>query len=407
MLPVSMTIEEIKDGSITSTQGFLAGATCAGIKSARNALDLTILISEAPCRPATMFTTNKIKAAPVVLSMKHIKTGQTGAIVVNSGCANACTGKQGLKDAREVTEIVAAGLCLEPEQVLVASTGLIGATLPMKQVRDALDRIKIAAGGGHDFARAIMTTDTFAKEIAVSVRTEAGSFVIAGAAKGSGMIHPNLATLLCFLTTDAEVDASFLQRALKTAVERSLNMVTIDGDCSTNDCVFLLANGLAANEKIRSASPLAGVFQEALDRVCTGLAKSIARDGEGASRLIEVRLKGARTTGDARQGARTIAGSSLVKAAIHGNDPNWGRIVAALGRSGAEVRETRIELSLNGFTLMKKGEPQQFDASAVSKALSAPEVRIVVDLHLGKGEATAWGCDLSEEYVTINSDYST
>ncbi|MBI4332882.1 MAG: bifunctional ornithine acetyltransferase/N-acetylglutamate synthase [Chloroflexi bacterium] len=431
-----MPIEELTGGSITSPQGFLAGATYAGIKKPGDGvLDLAILTSEAPCHAAALFTTNKIKAAPVLLSRERVKSGGTLAVVVNSGCANACTGRQGLKDAREITGAVAEGMCARPEQVLAASTGVIGVPLPMERIRQDLGMIVLAADGGHGFARAIMTTDTRPKEIAVSVRAEESplvplsqrgrriaeesplgplfergkrvSFTVAGAAKGSGMIHPDLATMLCFLTTDAVVRPDFLHRALTKAVGNSLNMVSVDGDSSTNDSVFLLANGMAGNEEIGPRSPLAGVFQEALDRVCIYLAKSIARDGEGATRRIEVQVKGARNTGDARKAARCIAGSSLVKAAVHGNDPNWGRIVAALGRSGAEVRESRIDLRLNGFALMKKGEPQPFDEQEVSQKMAAEQVDIALDLHLGRGQATAWGCDLSEEYVTINSVYTT
>ncbi len=403
-----MTIENIFGGSITSPQGYLAGATYAGIKKARKGvLDLTILTSESPCQAAALFTRNKIKAAPILLSQENLKKAQPGAVVVNSGCANACTGQQGMKDARETAEIVAQGLSLRPDQVLAASTGLIGALLPMKKIRKSLEKIVLAGDSGHDFARAIMTTDTCAKEIAVSVKEQGASFVVAGAAKGSGMIHPDLATMLCFLTTDADVEPGFLHKALKKAVDRSLHMLTVDGDCSTNDCIFLLANGMSGNETIGAGSPLAGIFQEALDRVCIHLARAIARDGEGATKLIEVQVRGARTMADARLSARCIAGSSLLKAAVHGNDPNWGRVIAALGRSGAELDDSRIELTLNGFTLMNKGEPQAFDEKLVSKKMKAPEVHIDVNLHLGRAEATAWGCDLSEEYVTINSDYST
>lgn len=403
-----MPIEEIKDGAITSPQGFLAGAAYAGIKKAgEGVLDVALLVSEAPCRAAALFTTNKIKAAPVLVSRKHLNGNLPGAVVVNSGCANACTGKQGLKDAREITGIVADGLSMRPEDVLIASTGVIGVLLPMEKIRETLDTIVLSYDGGHRFAHAIMTTDTFAKEIALSVKSGGASFIIAGACKGAGMIHPDLATMLCFLTTDAAVDQNFLQSALKKAAGDSLNMVSVDNDCSTNDTVFLLSNGMAGTDEIGPKSPLAGVFQEALDHICVYLAKAIARDGEGATKLIEVRVRGAGSVADARRAARCIADSSLVKAAVHGNDPNWGRIVCALGCSGARIRESKIELSMNGTVLMKNGEPQPFDATLESRRMDVPEVDILLDLHLGKGEAAAWGCDLSEEYVTINSDYTT
>jgi glutamate N-acetyltransferase/amino-acid N-acetyltransferase len=395
----------IPSGSVSSASGFLAGAVHAGIKS-EDELDLAILCSEVPCKAAGVFTTNQIKSAPVVLSQKHIAKGRAQAVVVNSGCANACMGGQGLADARGMANLAAAKLGLSPEDILVVSTGIIGVPLPMDKIRTGIPKIKPTRGGGHDFCRAIMTTDTRPKELAVQVDSKGTKFTIGGVAKGIGMIHPNLATMLCFIATDALVSADFLQEALQKAVDCSFNMVSIDGDTSPNDCAFLLANGLAGNEPIDFDN--SGAFQGALNAVCTHLAKSMARDGEGATKLIEVIVERAEDLAGARQAARTIAGSPLVKAAIHGNDPNWGRIVAALGRSGTRVREERLDVYLNDVCVMKQGCPTPFNKEEMKLALSKSDnVRIRLCLNLGDGQATAWGCDLSEEYVRINSRYTT
>jgi len=395
----------IPSGSVSSASGFLAGAVHAGIKN-KGELDLAILCSEVPCKAAGVFTTSQIKSAPVILSQKHIAKGRAQAIVVNSGCANACMGGQGLADALEMANLAAAKLGISPEEVLVASTGIIGVPLPMDKIRTGIPEIKPTRGGGHDFCRAIMTTDTRPKELTVQIDSKGTKFTIGGVAKGIGMIHPNLATMLCFIATDAVVSADFLPAALQKAVDCSFNMVSIDGDTSPNDCAFLLANGLAGNEPIDFDN--GGDFQEALTAVCTHLAKSMARDGEGATKLIEVIVERAEDQAGARQAARTIAGSPLVKAALHGNDPNWGRIVAALGRSGARVREDRLDVYLNDVCVMKQGCPAPFNKEEMKSALSNNDnVLIRLSLHLGDGQATAWGCDLSEEYVRINSRYTT
>jgi len=395
----------IPSGSVTSASGFLAGAVHAGIKS-EDELDLAILCSEVPCKAAGVFTTTQIKSAPVMLSQKHIAKKRAQAIVVNSGCANACMGGQGLADARGMANLAAAKLGISPEEVLVASTGIIGVPLPMDKIKAGIPRIKPTREGGHGFCRAIMTTDTRPKEMAVQVDLKGTKFTIGAVAKGIGMVHPNLATMLCFIATDAVVGTDFLPAALRKAVDCSFNMVSIDGDTSPNDCAFLLANGLAGNEPIDFDN--GGDFQEALNAVCTHLAKSMARDGEGATKLIEVMVERAGDQAGARQAARTIAGSPLVKAAIHGNDPNWGRIVAALGRSGAKVREDRVDVYLNDVCVMKQGSPAPFSKKEMISALSKSDnVLIRLCLNLGDGQATAWGCDLSEEYVRINSRYTT
>jgi len=399
-------IDFITTGTVTSPRGFYAGATYAGIKEkAEGNLDLGILFSEAPCVAAAVFTTNKIKAAPVVLCQQRLQSGRATAVVVNSGCANACTGEQGLADAAEMTVLTARGNGISAEDVLVASTGVIGQPLPMKLIRAGIEQIVLTPDGGHDLARAIMTTDTVPKEAAV--RAGDGGFSIGGVVKGSGMIHPQMGTLLCFLTTDAAVDIDFLKLALRKAVDVSFNMVSIDGDTSPNDMALIMANGLAGNAVISEASGEADIFQQGLDRVCIHLAKSLARDGEGASKLIEVTVSGATGLDEARLAARTVVGSSLVKAAVHGNDPNWGRIIAAVGRSGVAVVEAKLDLAIGNISLVRAGQVLPFTKSSVIDVLRGSEVSIGLNLNLGTATATAWGCELSEEYVTINSQYTT
>ena len=399
-------IEVIPSGSVTSPRGFHAGATFAGIKGKPEGKpDIGILFSGVPCAAAALYTTNRIKAAPIVLSQQRLQSGRVVAVVVNSGCANACTGEQGMADAVEMSELAAKQVGVSPEDVVVASTGVIGQRLPVERIRDGIMQIVLSADGGHELARAIMTTDTVPKEVAV--RAGESQFIIGGAAKGSGMIHPDLATMLGFLTTDANVDVGFLRLALQQAANISFNMVSIDGDTSTNDMVLIMANRLAGGELIAQGSRQADTFQQALNQVCIYLAKAIARDGEGATKLIEVTVNGASSVAEARLAARAIVSSSLVKAAVHGNDPNWGRIIAAAGRSGVEVVESKVDLCLGGICLLQTGQPLPVDRETVVKILDSSEVHIVLNLNMGGAAATAWGCDLSEEYVTINSQYTT
>jgi glutamate N-acetyltransferase/amino-acid N-acetyltransferase len=394
----------IPAGGVTSPQGFLAGATSAGIKYAeKRRLDLGILFSKTPSTAAAVFTTNRVPAAPVRLDRKRLRKSVVRAVVMNSGSANACTGEKGMADALEMTELTAWHVGVAPEEVLAASTGLIGAPLPMQRIRKAIPSIVLSVEGGHDLARAIMTTDTVPKEAAVT----ADGFIIGGMLKGSGMIHPELATLLCFLTTDAPVDAAFLRQALHRAVAVSFNMLSIDSDSSTNDTVLIMASGLAGGARIAKGSHRAALFQRALDKLCIHLARESACDGEGATKLIEASVSGAASIKDARLAARTIVGSMLVKAAVHGSDPNWGRVLAAAGRSGAAVAPEKMELNIGGIRLVKDGGPVSFDKKAVVKYLDGQEVLIALNLHLGRAEATAWGCDLSEEYVKINAEYTT
>jgi len=400
-----MDFSLIPDGTVTSVPGFVAGAVHAGIKD-KDELDLAILYSKMPCVATGVFTTNLVKSAPIILSQRHLTQRKARAIVVNSGCANACLGEQGMTDVSEMAILTATKVSIPSQEVLVASTGVIGKPLPMSQVRNGIEKIEPHEDGGHELARAMMTTDTRPKEIAIQVEAKEGKFTIGGVAKGAGMMHPELATMLCFITTDAAVNIDFLQQSLKKAVDVSFNMLSIDGETSPSDCVFLLANGLAGNTEIGFNN--GEDFQNTLNEVCVSLAKSIARDGEGATKLIEVVVEGAVNQTEARQAARTIVSSPLVKAAMHGGDPNWGRIVAALGRSGAKIREDKLDVHLNDICVMKQGSPTRFDAEELRTSLArANKVPIKVYLNLGDGTATAWGCDLSEEYVRINSEHAT
>ena len=401
-------ISFIASGTVTSPKGFQAGATYAGIKKRTDSvLDLGILLSEAPCAAAGLFTTNRIKAAPVVLSRRRLPSERVMAVVVNSGCANASVGEPGLNDAVKMAGLAAQSIGVSPEAVLVASTGVIGKRLPMELIETGIRQIAVSRNGGHELARAIMTTDTVPKEGAMAINAGESGFSIGGIAKGSGMIHPDLATLLCFLTTDAAVNIGFLRLSLQKAVAVSFNMVSIDGDTSPNDMVLIMANGLAGSRLISEGSRSADTFQQALSKLCIYLAKGIARDGEGATKLIEVTVSGASSTEEARLAARTIVSSPLVKTAVHGSDPNWGRILAAVGRSGVEVVESKTVLYIGNICLVKAGCPVSFNREEVVRVLDSSEVPVRLELNLGTATATAWGCDLSREYVTINSEYTT
>ncbi len=404
----SADIQTEKASGVTLAQSYTAGATYCGLKRKKGSLDLGMLYSQRPASAAGLFTTNKVKAAPVVLSHENLfKTkGKARAVVVNSGSANASVGKQGIKDAREMAELAAEHLHLDPSEIMVASTGVIGVELPMGLIRTGIKKIEMSPDGGLSFARSIITTDLKTKEFATSSTVNKKKFTIGGCAKGSGMIHPNLATMLSFITTDAAVDPVFLDKCLRKAVDNSFNMITVDGDTSTNDSVFIFANG-ASGVKIAPNTPAAAAFEKALSEVCTHLAIDIARDGEGAQKLITVRVESARTQNDARMAAKTIASSNLVKSAVRGNDPNWGRVLAALGRSGADIDERKITMHINAICTMDGGMPIPFYKEAAVAAMSEPEVTIRVQLGIGKYDATAWGCDLTEEYVRINSSYTT
>ena len=406
---MSGAIEFVDGGTVTTPQGFRAGATYAGLKTfAEDKLDLGILLSQTACATAGVFTTSTVKSPTVTVDRQRLAQGiPMRGLIVNAGIANTCVGEQGFIDAEEMTTLAAQKTGAAPEQILVCSTGVIGVELPMSLIRSGVEQLELTGRGGPDLARAIMTTDTRPKEVAVSFEVGGRQAALGGIAKGSGMIHPNMATMLSFLTTDAAVEREFLQNALSRVADETYNMLTVDGDSSTNDTVLLLANGTARNPEITAGSADADTFMAALRQVCTYLTQELARDGEGANHLIIVEVAGALDTADARSAARTIASSSLVKSAVYGVDPNWGRVLAALGRSGAAAEEDKIDLFVNGVCIMEAGKPIPFHRDAVVAQMRRPEVTFRLQLHLGSGEATAWGCDLTEEYVIINSAYTT
>jgi glutamate N-acetyltransferase/amino-acid N-acetyltransferase len=394
-------------GGVTAPQGFRSAALHCGIKPAASSLDLTVLAADASASAAGIFTTNLAQAAPVVVSKRHLERsgGVARAIVVNSGCANACTGLQGVADADRMAAEVAAGLGCSPEHVLVASTGVIGVNLRMDNVvggiRAALPAL--SRGKGSETARAIMTTDPFPKECAVSVQTGRGTFTVGGTAKGAGMIEPMMATMLGVLTTDAAVPPALLRRALGESARDTFNAITVDGDGSTNDSLFILASGAGGVTIDEDAYP---ALLDALLAVSHDLALGIVRGGEGATKLIAVNVRDARTRDEARQVARTIANSPLVKTAVHGADPNWGRIVAATGRSGVVFDVNRATVHIGGVLLFENGLPHDDAAPLAGEHLRHSDVRIDVSLGTGGGaSATIWTCDLSAEYVRINAEY--
>ncbi len=403
-----MTFEVIPDGTVTTPKGFRAGTTYAGLKKPGDGvLDLGILAATDACAATGMFTQNLVVASPVTLSRANLGSGQAQAVVVNSGIANAAVGEQGLIDAKEMARLAAERIGADPGDVLVCSTGVIGVELPMGVVERGIGSIELrAAAGGHELARAMMTTDTQPKEVAVSFQVDGRAVTVGGVCKGAAMIHPNMATMLAFVTTDAPADQACMARVLKRAVDDSFNMITIDGDTSTNDSVIFFANGEAGGPVISGGSG-EDALQEAVSFVCRTLAKAIAADGEGSTTLVEVVIEGALTEQDARQAARTVAGSTLLKAAVYGRDPNWGRAIAALGRSGIEIDPTKLALWVNEICVLDEGKPIPFFKEAAVATMSNREVRILTKLGLGSATATAWTCDLTEEYVRLNSAYTS
>ena len=387
-------------GGVTAARGFVAGGTTCGIKPSGKP-DLALVASETPAAVAGVFTTNRVKAAPVLLCQRRVAAGYARAVIANSGNANACTGAEGMQAAERMAATAATRLGIAPHEVLVLSTGVIGVPLPVEKIEVALPTLTLAPEGGDAAAQAIMTTDTRPKTASAEITVDGKAVRIGGMAKGAGMIHPNMATMLAVITTDAAVAPDALQRHLAAATARSFNCIDVDGDISTNDTVLLLANGASGVDVPDD------IFARALSDVCIALARQVAADGEGATKLLEVTVAGAATEDDAAQVARAVVGSNLVKAAMYGNDPNWGRIVCAAGYSGAAFDPAQARLTLQGFALFDAGVPLPFDTAAASAALHSPEVHIELDLGAGDASATAWGCDLSPEYVHINADYTT
>lgn len=394
-------------GGVATPRGFRAAGISAGIKANGNP-DLMLLVSDTPAQAAAVFTTNKAVAAAVLVSKEHLARsgGVARAVIVNSGCANACTGDQGMRDAREMTAATATLVGCAVDQVLVASTGVIGVNLPMAKVRGGLPVAFGALGAdqGPAAARAIMTTDRSPKEAARRMTIGGREAAIGGMCKGAGMIEPMMATMLGFVTTDAAVPKALLDRALREAVDQSFNAITVDGDSSTNDCVILLASGASGAAVDEASYP---AFAESLTAVCTELALAIVRGGEGATKLVTVNVTGAASSDEARKAAKVIANSLLVKTAIHGGDPNWGRLICAAGRAGVTFDASRAAVTIGSIVLFKDGQPHDDLAAAAAEYLKGADLTIGVDLGSGRASSTVWTCDLSAEYVRINADYRT
>ncbi|MEO8745441.1 MAG: bifunctional glutamate N-acetyltransferase/amino-acid acetyltransferase ArgJ [Candidatus Dormiibacterota bacterium] len=404
--------------AVTFPRGFRAGTAACGIKAftaGASAIptgqkdDLCVIHSSSRCDVGGVFTTNRVKSASVVIDQLHLQHNRVQALTVNSGNANACTGAQGFKDALLMAKLSADRLDLDPDQVLVSSTGVIGRYLPMTAIKSGIAEAcgNLSPEGGAAAARAIMTTDTVPKTARLELELGGTAVRVGGMCKGSGMIHPNMATMLAYVTTDAAVEAGLMGKLVKSVADRSFNQVTVDGDSSTNDTFLMLANGAAGNKPVRAGSVEALQLEQALMDVAQRLARDIARDGEGATKLITVKVIDAASDSEARMAARAVASSSLVKTAVHGGDPNWGRIVCALGYSGAELALDKLHLTIGGLVVFERGSGVDVDLTAVRHAFEQPEIEIVATLGLADGHAEAWGCDLSEEYVRINADYTT
>ena len=396
--------------TITAPKGFLAAGLACGIKVSGKP-DVGVIACPTGATAAAVFTTNKIVSAGVQVSRVHLKSRKVYGVVVNAGNANACTGQKGLANARKMCTVTAERLTVEPRQILVASTGIIGEQLPLaKAVRgitEATAQLSDAAEAGQAFARAIMTTDTKPKQAIRHVGISGREVTIAGAVKGAGMIGPNMATTLLFITTDVAISKLLLQTALKDAIGNSLNKLTVDGHQSTNDTAFLLASGLAGHRPITSRCPRYRKFAKALADLCTDLVRQMALDAEGATRMFTVVVKGAATVKDAAKAARAVADYPLVKCAVHGGDPNWGRIICAVGSCGVKINPAKLSCKLDDLTVFRNGAPAKFDAERASAIVSQIEHTITVDLGTGRASDFCYGCDLTAGYVSINADYHT
>lgn len=400
-------------GGVTAAKGFEAASAAAGIKY-QGRTDMALVYSQKPCEAAGTFTTNVVKAAPVKWDKKVVESNvKPQVVVINSGIANACTGETGMECCKEVAKEAAKALETEMESVLIGSTGVIGMQLPVEKMKDGVHLLaKEKAEGlemGNLAAKAIMTTDTKEKEAAVTIELDGTTVTIGGMAKGSGMIHPNMCTMLAFITTDAVISKEALQAALRSDVEETYNMISVDGDTSTNDTVLLLANGMAGNKEIQKGTKEFEIFKEALHEVNTALAKKIAGDGEGATALLEVTVQGAETKQQAKTLAKSVICSNLTKTAIAGHDANWGRILCAMGYAGVEFEPEKTDLfiqsSAGEMKLVENGMALDYSEEKATEILSQTEVSIVADIKLGAEKTTAWGCDLTHGYIDINADY--
>ena len=396
---------KVIDGNIASPLGFSADGLHAGFKKRKK--DFGWIVSEVPASVAGVYTTNKVIAAPLIVTRNAVKKAQKmQALVVNSGVANSCTGVQGMEDAQTMQQWTAEKLDIDSDLVGVASTGVIGDLMPMKTLKKGLSKI-VVNGNSDDFAQAILTTDTQTKTVAVTEQFGRDEVTMAGVAKGSGMIHPNMATMLAFITCDAVISSETLQLALSQNVETTFNQITVDGDTSTNDMVLVMSNGCTLNQEILPGTPDFDKFSSMLHFVMQELAKKIAKDGEGATKLIEVEVLNAPNEVDARMMAKSVVGSSLVKTAVFGEDPNWGRILAAVGYAGADIAMDNIDIYLGNIPVMIASSPVSFDEEEMQDIMQADEIKISIDLHAGEQTGTAWGCDLSYDYVKINALYRT
>ena len=406
MIQVSQDSIKKTDGNVASPKGYLAKGVHCGLRYSKK--DLGIIISSRPAVSAAVYTQSHFQAAPIKVTQESLKkSAHLQAVIVNSANANACTGEQGLKDAYEMRRQSADMLGIEPELVAVSSTGVIGEYLNMESITKGISLLAETEPAEGDFEEAILTTDTVIKQTCYELTIGGQRVTIGGAAKGSGMIHPNMATMLGFVTTDACIEESALQRALREITDVSFNQITVDGDTSTNDMVLVMANGCAGNERLHEEHEDWPVFKKGLQLVCTDLAQKIARDGEGATKLIEVEVNGAKSNLEAQIIAKKIVGSNLVKTAVYGTDANWGRIIVAIGDSMAAVTPEKVEIYLGGQCLFKNNEPQPFSEELAKTYLENSEVKIEVRLQEGDGKGTAWGCDLTYEYVKINASYRT
>lgn len=405
-----MTTYKVIEGTIDLPRGFKATGISCGLKKGEGALDLGLIISEVPAVAAAVYTTNLFQAAPLKVTRENIEKEQKiQAVIVNSGNANACTGDQGIEDAKTMGSLVGDLFSIPQHYVAVASTGVIGQHLPMDLVQQGIQKLPahLTEDSGDHFSLSIMTTDLVPKKVAVELLVDGKKVTISGTAKGSGMIHPNMATMLGFLTTDARIDGKFLYNSLKRATDETFNMITVDGDTSTNDMVLVLANGLADNQELNESHPQAEEFYAAFLYVMEELAKKIARDGEGATKLVEVKVQGAMTQEDARKVAKAVIGSNLVKTAVYGADANWGRIICAVGYSGVNIEPEKVNVSLGNQQVVEGGFPIPFSEEEATNYLKGEKVEIKIHLNQGDGAAIAWGCDLTYDYIKINASYRT
>lgn len=394
------------EGGITAPRGFLTAGVSAGLKKSGKR-DVCLLAAHEAVPAAGVFTTSTTAAPPVLVSREHLASGHLRAVVINAGNANACTGEAGMNDARAMASAAADALGCMPEEIAVCSTGVIGVPLPLDLVTAGVHEAagELDSTNGEDAAEAIMTTDTFAKQLAISVAAEGRTFTIGGMAKGSGMIQPNMATMLAFITTDAPISPSACDAMLRSAVARSFNRITVDSDTSTNDTCILMASGAEGGPEIEQDSPAYAAVASAVLEVATALAQMVVRDGEGATKFVTVTVRGAVTESDAEVCAFAIANSPLMKTALFGQDANWGRVAMAVGKSGAAVDQNKLEIVFAGIVTCMDGTATGFNEDEAARALAEPEVELLVDLHLGEAEATVWTCDFSYEYVRINGDY--